>query len=263
MESLLHLSERMQTGRPAPRKRVLFVDDEAAIRATLPGILRKYGFEVTTASTVPEALEQMEKDEFDLLLCDLNIHKDSDGYDVVRAMRDVNPDCATIILTGYPGMESAVEGIHLQLDDYVIKPSKADELVALLAHKLASRQPKARILSVSYDEVLLATRHLLLEHEGYEVISIMGLAATLEKCKEGKFDLFVLGHSIDYSEKCKMVEAFRATCPAPIISLRRSQGEQPVDGAEYHIDPDPESLLTLIAQITLARSAAKESTTSR
>lgn len=258
MESLLRLSERMQTGRPIPRKRVLFVDDEAGIRATLPVILRKYGFEVTTVGTVPEALEQIEKNEFDLLLCDLNIQKASDGYDVVRGMRLVNPDCATIILTGYPGVESAVEGIHLQLDDYVIKPSKADELVALLANKLASRQPKAKILSVSYDEVLLATRHLLLEHEGYEVISVMGLAAALEKCKQGGFDLFVLGHSINHSEKCKMVDAFRAVCPSPIISLRRSEGEQPVDGAEYHIEPDPESLLTLIAQIVLARSATKE-----
>ena len=40
MESMLRLSERMQTGRPAPRKRLLFVDDEAGIRATLPPILR-------------------------------------------------------------------------------------------------------------------------------------------------------------------------------------------------------------------------------
>lgn len=258
METLLRLSERMQTGRPASRKRILFVDDEPGIRATLPIILRKYGFEVTVASTVPEALEQIEKDEFELLLCDLNIDTAADGYDVVRAMQRVNPGCATIVLTAYPGLESAVEGIHLGIDDYAIKPSRADELVALLAHKLACRQPKARILSVSYDEVLLATRHLLLEHEGYQVISVMGLAAALEKCKEGGFDLFVLGHSIDHSHKCKMVEAFRAACPASIISLRRSTGERPVDGAEYHIDPDPESLLKLIAQIVLASGAAKQ-----
>lgn len=111
-------------------------------------------------------------------------------------MRD---DC----LTAYPRVDSAVEGIHLKIDDYLIKPSKADELVALLAQKLAARQRKARILSVSYDEVLLATRHLLLEHEGYSVVSVMGLPAALDKCKEGGFDMFVLGHSIDYSQNAR------------------------------------------------------------
>jgi len=237
----------------------LFVDDEPGIRATLPLILRKYGFEVTVASSVKEALEHMEKHDFDLLLCDLNIQTAADGYDVVRSMRRMNPECATIILTAYPGVESAVEGIHLEIDDYVTKPSKADELVALLADKLAARQPKARILSVSYDEVLLATRHLLLEHEGYAVVSVMGLAAALEKCKEGGFDLFVLGHSIDYSEKSKMVEAFHAVCGAPIISLRRSAGDQPLVGAEFDIDPDPEELLRVIAQIVQGRASAQYS----
>ena len=49
-----------------------------------------------------------------------------------------------------------------------------------------------------------------------------------------------------------MVEAFRVVCPAPIISLRCSEGEQPLDGAEYRIAPDPESLLadTAIPAIT-------------
>jgi len=192
MESMLRLSERMQSGRPAPRKRLLFVDDEPGIRATLPLILRKYGFEVTVASSVQEALGHIEKHDFDLLLCDLNIEAACDGYDVVRSMRRMNPECATIVLTAYPGIESAVEGIHLEIGDYLTKPSSADELIAVLANKLASRRPKARILSVSYDEVLLATRHLLLEHEGYQVISVMGLPAALEKCKEGGFDLFVL-----------------------------------------------------------------------
>jgi DNA-binding response OmpR family regulator len=255
MESMLRLSERMQTGRPAPRKRLLFVDDEPGIRATLPLILRRYGFEVTVASSVEEALEHIEKKNFDLLLCDLNIETACDGYDVVRAMRQMNPECATIVLTAYPGVDSAIEGIHLEIDDYVIKPSKADELVALLAQKLAARQPKARILSVSYDEVLLATRHLLLEHEGYAVVSVMGLPAALEKCNEGGFDMFVLGHSIDYSQKCKMVEAFRAVCRAPIISLRRSAADQPLVGAEFDISPDPEELLKVIEQIVQASAS--------
>lgn len=118
------------------RKRLLFVDDEPAIRAMLPVILRRYGFTVTVAATVVEAIQQIQNLEFDLLLCDLNIEREGDGYDVVRAMQKVNPKCAVIILTAYPAVESAVEGIHLKIEDYIIKPSNADALVALLADKL-------------------------------------------------------------------------------------------------------------------------------
>ena len=118
------------------RKRLLFVDDEPAIRATLPVILRRYGFTVTAAATVAEGIQKIQNQEFDLLLCDLNIEREGDGYDVVRVMQKVNPTCAVMILTAYPAIESAVEGIHLRIDDYIIKPSNADALVALLAEKL-------------------------------------------------------------------------------------------------------------------------------
>ncbi len=121
-------------------KRLLFVDDEPNIRATLPIILRRYGFEVTVAATVGEALEAIATKEFDLLLCDLNIETASDGYTVVRALRQLNPRCVTVILTAYPGMDSAIEGIREGVDDYIIKPAGADVLVALLTEKLEARK---------------------------------------------------------------------------------------------------------------------------
>ncbi|HKW17074.1 MAG TPA: response regulator [Terriglobales bacterium] len=119
--------------------RLLFVDDERGIRETLSVILLRYGFTVTVAATVTEALQKIETQEFDLLLCDLNIERENDGLEVIRAMRKANPHCVTIILTAYPGAESAIESIHLGIDEYIIKPAKADTLVALLAEKLAQR----------------------------------------------------------------------------------------------------------------------------
>lgn len=110
------------------------------IRETLNFILRRYGFSVTLAGTVAEALKQIEEQEFDILLCDLNIEREADGYNVIRAMQARNPRCATIVLTAYPAVETAVEGIRLRIDDYIIKPSNADALVAHLAERLL-RQP--------------------------------------------------------------------------------------------------------------------------
>ena len=122
------------------RKRLLFADDEPSIRATLPIILQRYGFDVTVAATIPEAVQQIKEKTFDLLLCDLNFQTTDDGYTIVRAMRQANPNCVVIILTGYPELDSAIEGIHEQVDDYIVKPTDADSLVATLAEKLAARR---------------------------------------------------------------------------------------------------------------------------
>jgi DNA-binding NtrC family response regulator len=129
-------------------KRLLFVDDEPSIRAMLPVILRRYGFEVTVAATVEEALQEIASHEFELLLCDLNIGRVGDGFEVVRSMRSVNPNCVVVILTGFPGVESAIESIHHGVDDYIVKPSSADALVAVLAEKLDARQ-KAGVVTKS------------------------------------------------------------------------------------------------------------------
>ncbi|MBV8476658.1 MAG: hypothetical protein JOZ36_08335 [Acidobacteria bacterium] len=106
-----------------------------------------------------------------------------------------------------------------------------------------------RILSVSYDDPLLRTRHMLLESQGHQVVSCLGFAESLEQCRAGNFDLFLLGHSIPYSDKQQLVAIFRQKCSAPIISLRRHAGEQLVEGASYHIEPDPDALLILVQRI--------------
>jgi DNA-binding NtrC family response regulator len=236
-------------------KRLLLVDDEPNIRATLPRILQRYGYLVEVAATVAEALKAVRSRRFDILVCDLNIERAGDGYTVIEAIREIDPRCIVIVLTGYPDVDSAVKGIHYGVDEYIIKPSGADALVAVLAEKLAARKAKARILSVSYDLPLLRTRHMLLERDGYEVVSTSDLAASLDKCKQTTFDIFILGHSIPREEKETIVKAFREACQAPIISLRRGIGDSPVDGADFHIDPDPEPLLNTIADLVRIKNS--------
>jgi DNA-binding NtrC family response regulator len=137
------LSERVQQLRGAsPSANLLFVDDEPSIRVTLPPILQQRGFEVQAAGTVPEALQLIESRKFDILLSDLNIAEPGDGFTVVRAMRKVQPRCVTILLTGYPAFESAVEAIRHEVDDYVVKPADIDSLVNILKQKLSARRFK-------------------------------------------------------------------------------------------------------------------------
>jgi len=85
-----------------PGVRILFVDDEEAIRITLSAVLSKHGYQVDVAATVGEALSRITSDRFDVLIADLNVGQPGDGFTVVSAMRRTQPDCVTFILTGYP-----------------------------------------------------------------------------------------------------------------------------------------------------------------
>jgi len=144
------------------KPRLLFVDDEAGIRATLPAILGIHGFDVTAAATVPEALAAIHSQTFDILLADLNIGEPGDGFTVVSAMRRTQPGTVTIIITGYPAFESALSAIRAQVDDYVVKPADIPKLVEMLRDRLQKRQPRtplllkraAEILSQKHDEII-------------------------------------------------------------------------------------------------------------
>lgn len=138
-------------------RRLLFVDDETSIRATLPVILRQRGFDVTVAASVPEAIQKIQNHEFDALLSDLNIGQPGGGYAVVRAIRRVNPDCVAIILTGDPAFESAVEGIQEKIDDYIVKPANIDLVVASMERGLAERHALHRHVNTSTNLTISGT----------------------------------------------------------------------------------------------------------
>jgi ActR/RegA family two-component response regulator len=148
--------------------RVLFVDDEQTLRFTMPEILRREGFQVTAVGSVNEALAAITMSHFDVLISDLNIGYPSDGLTVVSAMRRTQPDCVTLILTGYPGFETALEAIRTQVDDYLVKPTAIPTLVDLIQERLKSRLPQAthstkRISAILRENLFEISRQALVE----------------------------------------------------------------------------------------------------
>ena len=127
------------------KPRVLFLDDEESIRATMPLMLEEYGFKVTSTATVPDALRLISQEKFDVLIADLNVGNAGDGFTVVSAMRRTQPDAVNFILTGFPAFESALEAIRQQVDDYFIKPTDIEPLVRTIQAKLTQRTPNRGI----------------------------------------------------------------------------------------------------------------------
>src|SRR2546427_3576119 len=132
------VSRRIATKREGGNE-LLFVDDEPSIRLTLPPLLRERGFQVQVAANVSEALAAIKAQRFDVLLSDINIDRESDGFTVVQAMREANPDAVTILLTAYPAFETAVHSIREEVDDYFTKPADVDAIVSTIDRKLLAR----------------------------------------------------------------------------------------------------------------------------
>lgn len=141
------------------QRRLLFVDDEEVIRVTLATILNQNGFDVATAATVPEALQKITREKFDVLLSDLNIGNPGDGLTVVSAMRRTQPNAVTMILTGYPAFETALEAIRQQVDEYILKPADVPALIRSLESKLAM-PPRQRHLPPPKRVAMLLQEHM-------------------------------------------------------------------------------------------------------
>jgi PAS domain S-box-containing protein len=127
--------------------RILCVDDDLAVLRSLESVLVYSGFQVSAVASVPEALEQISKQSFEVLLTDLNIGQPGDGFTVVSAMRRVQPDACTFILTGYPDIESAVAAIRSQVDDYFAKPLNVPELLKAISAVRGGKRPPSKIVN--------------------------------------------------------------------------------------------------------------------
>jgi two-component system KDP operon response regulator KdpE len=108
--------------------RILVVDDEPNILATLAPLLRSRGYEVNTAMTGRAAVEAVERDNPDLILLDLGL-PDMDGVDVCRLVREGR--ATPIVVLSARGAEGdKVRALDAGADDYVTKPFGAEELLA-------------------------------------------------------------------------------------------------------------------------------------
>lgn len=125
--------------------KVLLVDDDNAVRNMMTVTLERKGFEVVAASTVPEALRLIATETFDALITDLHMPNAGDGFTVISAMRHSQPGALTLLVSGYPDVQTAMTAILLEADEIIVKPFEVGKLTDLLREKMLSRKPAARI----------------------------------------------------------------------------------------------------------------------
>jgi two-component system response regulator PilR (NtrC family) len=117
---------------------ILVVDDEISMRELLEYMLTNEGYEVTCADSGQTAIRSLEKNHYDLLLCDIRLG-DMTGLDVLRASKKQHPDNLVIMISAYATTETAVEAMNEGAYDYVPKPFDKDELLATIAKAIELR----------------------------------------------------------------------------------------------------------------------------
>jgi DNA-binding response OmpR family regulator len=132
------------TERPAAHK-VLLVDDDDAVRAMMNATLERKGFDVVAAASVTEALRRITTESFGVLITDLHMPNPGDGFTVVTAMRHSQPDALTLLVSGYPDVQSAMTAILLEADEIIVKPFDVGRLAELVREKMLTRRPAARL----------------------------------------------------------------------------------------------------------------------
>jgi len=119
------------------RVRLLVVDDEPHLRASLGSWFRDEGYEVAVAADGAEALAQLEQAGADIVLLDLRL-PDIDGLQLQHQIAERSPDTTVIIMTAFAAVESAVQALKQGAYDYVVKPCNPEDLTRLL-NKAAER----------------------------------------------------------------------------------------------------------------------------
>lgn len=108
--------------------RILVIDDERSIRNTLKEILEYEKFEVEVAEDGFEALEKLEKNRFDLVLCDIKMPK-MDGLEVLDKIHTLDPDATVVMISGHGTIETAVDAIKKGAYDFISKPLDLNRLL--------------------------------------------------------------------------------------------------------------------------------------
>jgi DNA-binding response OmpR family regulator len=135
--------------------RVLLVDDDGAVRAMMNEALTRKGFDVVTAACVPDALRLIATQNFDVLITDLHMPNPGDGFTVVSAMRHSQPDALTLLVSGYPDVESAMAAILLEADEVLVKPFAIGRLTELIQERVTNREPTKRLEKERVGAILL------------------------------------------------------------------------------------------------------------
>lgn len=115
---------------------ILVVDDEDALRTVLSSELMNEGYDVRSASDGDEAITEIQKSPFDLVLLDIKMPR-MNGFEVLKFIKESHPKTKVVMLTGFADLKNAIESKKLGADDFVSKPYDLVDLLTTIERVLS------------------------------------------------------------------------------------------------------------------------------
>ncbi|MGE3153942.1 MAG: sigma-54-dependent transcriptional regulator [Nitrospiraceae bacterium] len=123
-------------------EKILVVDDEPSLRDVLGIMLKKAGYTTTLAADGEEAVSQLNKEIYDLVITDLKM-PGVGGMEVLKAVKSASPDTVVLVITAFGSPDTAVEAMKLGAYDYLTKPFQVDEVQLIIRNALEKRRLSA------------------------------------------------------------------------------------------------------------------------
>lgn len=177
--------------------RALIIDDESFTLELFEFELKSQGFEVTTAASGSEGIERLKKQDFDVVLTDLNM-PDISGIEMVKNSKAIRPLTEIIVVTGDDSSEKAVEAIREGAFDYILKPVDFDKLFTAVRNAVESKRQGQ--LNEKQAAEIKRLRDRLSSRTSFEGIiggarSMQNIYEIIENVAESDANILILGES--------------------------------------------------------------------
>ncbi|SFD52794.1 sigma-54-dependent transcriptional regulator [Pseudoalteromonas denitrificans] len=141
------------------KQKILLVDDDTDILSALKMLLISEGFEVALNQTPEEALISIKKENFDLILMDLNYSLDTtsgeEGLQLIASIRKLDELLPIVVMTGWATIEVAVSTMQNGANDFIQKPWDIDRLIAIINNQIKLAQSEKNSQKLSQQNQLL------------------------------------------------------------------------------------------------------------
>ena len=199
-------------------EKILVVDDEKSLREVMSIMLKRAGYEVTEASDGEQAIGQVNREIYDLVITDLRMPK-ADGMDVLKAVKSSSPETVVLVVTAFGTADSAVEAMKQGAYDYLTKPFQVDEVQLIIRNALEKRR--------------LSTENMLLKREMASQSSfaqIVGQSEAMQKVfdvvrkvADSKSNVLICGESGTGKELvARAIHYNSARSPMPFVAVNCS-----------------------------------------
>lgn len=145
------------------KTRILLVDDEEEFVQALSERLEIRDYDVTTSLTGEDAVEKLKHYNFDVVILDVLMPR-MDGIEALKKIKRIKPLTEVIMLTGHATVDTAIEGLKLGANDYLMKPCETEDLVLKIKRAYSQKtEHEERIREAKVKEIISSPRAALKE----------------------------------------------------------------------------------------------------